>query len=164
MLFERAGGLTPQSFVEGTQIIRDGKRVILDRINRKKVNLSINLIPGDKINIPENNNIIEVVGEVNSPGLVQFKNNLSVMDYIEIAGQLTKNGDRKNISIYYPNGESKGRGIFNRFPKVSPGCKIVVYSKPEELPLDKTTLFSDVTSVLIQSISLLIMVERISGN
>lgn len=163
-LFKRAGGLTPQSAVEGTQIIRDGKRVILDRINKNKINLSINIIEGDQIFVPKNNKIVELVGEINSPGLIQFKRNLSVMDYIDIAGQLTKNGDRKSISIYYPNGESKGRGIFNRFPKVSPGSKIVVYSKPNELPLDKTTLFSEVTSVLIQSISLLIMVERVSGN
>jgi hypothetical protein len=163
-IINTAGGLTDQSFINGVKIIRNEKRVIVDRVRGDKINLSIPLIEGDDIFIPKNHNTVEVIGEVNSPGIIQYKKALSVMDYFNIAGQLTNDGDKKTISIFYPNGESKGRGILFSYPKVKLGSKIVVYSKPEQLPLDRTTYFSEVTSVMIQSISLLIMVDKLSRN
>jgi polysaccharide biosynthesis/export protein len=163
-LINAAGGLTDQSFIQGVKIIRDKKRVIVDRVRKDKVNLSIAIVEGDNIFIPRKHNVVEVVGEINSPGIIQYKKELSLMDYINIAGQFTKDGDKKTISVYYPNGESKRKGLFYFYPKVHPGSKIVVYSKPDELPIDRTTYFSDVTSVFIQSISLLIMVDRLTRN
>jgi len=163
-IINKAGGLTDQSFIQGVEIIRDEKRVIVDRLKGDKINLSIVLIEGDNIFIPKNHNVIEVIGEVNSPGIIQYKKELSLMDYINIAGQFTKDGDKKTISVYYPNGESKGKGLFYFHPTVNPGSKIVVYSKPDELPIDRTTYFSEVTSVFIQSMSLLIMVDRLTRN
>ena len=146
------------------KIIRNEKRVIVDRVRGNKINLTIPILEGDTIFIPKNNNIVEVIGEVNSPGLIQYKKSLSVKDYINIAGQLTKDGDKKTISVYYANGESKGRRLFYFYPKVKSGSKIIVYSKPAQLLLDRTTYFSEVTSVIIQSMSLLIMADRLTKN
>jgi protein involved in polysaccharide export with SLBB domain len=160
-IINTAGGLTDESFVQGVKIIRNEKRVILDWLRRNKINLNIPILEGDSIYIPKNHNIVEVLGEVNSPGLIQFKKGLSVHDYINIAGQLTRDGDKKTISIYFANGESKGRWLFYFYPKVKPGSKIVVYSKPAQLPIDRTTYFSEVTAVIIQSMSLLIMADKL---
>ena len=163
-ILNSAGGLTDQSFIEGVKIIRNEKRVIVDRVRGNEINLTIPILEGDAIFIPKNNNIVEVIGEVNSPGLIQYKKSLSVKDYINIAGQLTKDGDKKTISVYYANGESKGRRLFYFYPKVKSGSKIIVYSKPAQLLLDRTTYFSEVTSVIIQSMSLLIMADRLTKN
>ena len=75
-LINAAGGLTDQSFIQGVKIIRDKKRVIVDRVRKDKVNLSIAIVEGDNIFIPRKHNVVEVVGEINSPDILPLPTGL----------------------------------------------------------------------------------------
>ena len=162
-LIDRAGSLTEESFIEGIKISREGKRVILDRKIGDKVDFSVPIFENDTILVPKFYNIVEVIGEVNNPGVIQYKRGLSLLDYIDKAGQINRNGDKKTVSVYYANGESKGRKLFFFYPKIRAGSRIVVYPKPEELPIDRTQLLTDISSTIIQALSLLIMVDRLNN-
>ncbi|NQV49063.1 MAG: SLBB domain-containing protein [Candidatus Marinimicrobia bacterium] len=161
-LLERAGGLTDEAFVEGLKFVRSDKRLILERKGRGQVDLKLPLRPDDHIFIPKRSNTVEVVGAVNSPGLIQFNSGLSVSDYVNIAGNLTQNGDRETVSVYYANGESKSRTFFID-PKVREGSIIVVYQKPDELPLDKTVFLTEITTIVIQALSLILVANKLAG-
>ena len=161
-LLERAGGLTDEAFVEGLKFVRSDKRLILERKGQGQVDLKLPLRPDDEIFIPKRSNTVEVVGAVNSPGLIQFKSGLSVSDYVNIAGNLTQNGDRESVSVYYANGESKSRTFFID-PKVREGSIIVVYQKPDELPLDKTVFLTEITTIVIQALSLILVANKLAG-
>ncbi len=159
-VIERAGGFTDEAFIEGLRISRSEKRLILERKGGEKVDLDLPLRPADQIFVPKHVNTVEVLGEVNSPGLIQYHKGRDVKDYIEIAGGYTLDADRSSIAVYYANGESKNR-LLMIDPAVREGSMIVVYKKPEELPLDKTTLVTDVTTIVIQSLSLLLVANRL---
>ena len=161
-IIERAGKLTEESFLEGLHIVRNEKRLILEGKGWDRVDLNLPLLPGDKIFIPKHPHTIEVMGQVNSPGFIQFKKGLSVTDYIKIAGNFAQDGDTETVSVYYPNGESKSRAYHFFDPEVREGSKIVVYKKPDELPLDKTALLTEVTTIVIQSLSLLLVVDKLA--
>lgn len=162
-LVERCGDFTTEAFVEGLLVIRNEKRLILERKGKAAVDLKLPLLPGDKIVIPKHSNTVEIIGEVNSPGLVQYRKGLSLKDYIKIAGNYSQDGDRKTIAVYYANGESKSRFFFFFDPDIREGSKIVVYKKPEELLLDKTAFLTDVTSIIIQSLSLILVAQKLAG-
>lgn len=160
-LIQRAGGFTEEAFVEAIQIHRNEKRLVLEGEGRRQAEMDLPLLPGDEIVVPRHSNTVEVRGEVNSPGLVHFNKGLSVSDYINIAGNYTLDGDKKTVAIYYPNGESKSRGfLFD--PKVREGSVIVVYKKPVELPLDKTVYFTEITTMIVQALSLLLVADRLT--
>jgi len=159
-LIQRAGGLKDEAFMQGLRIQRGDKRLILERKGKDKVDLNLPLRPGDFVYIPKHTNTVEVMGQVNSPGLVQFKKGLSVKDYIKIAGNFTEDGDRRSVAVYYANGESKTRFLW-MYPEVREGSKIVVYKKPEELPLDKTVFLTEFTTIVIQSLSLLLVASKV---
>ena len=127
-----------------------------------KIDYSLPLLHGDSIFVPKYYNTVEVMGAVNNPGVIQYKKGYSIRDYINNAGQISKDGEASSISIYYANGESKGKRLFFFFPKVRPGSKIVVYQKPDELPVDQTEYLTAVTSNIIQALSLFIMVDRLN--
>ena len=161
-IIERAGSLTDQSFLEGLRVLRNEKRLILERTGRGKIDLNLPVRPGDQIFIPKHTHTVEIIGEINSPGLVQYRKGLSVKDYIKIAGNYTLAGDKETVAVYYANGESKSR--FLTFdPEVREGSKIVVYKKPDELPLDKTVFFTEFTTIVIQSLSLLVVANKLAN-
>jgi protein involved in polysaccharide export with SLBB domain len=162
-VIKRAGNFTEEAFRQGLLVFRDDKRLILERKGRNNVDLNLPLTPGDKIIIPKHTQTIEVRGEVNSPGFVQYKKGLSIRDYIRIAGNFTQEGDKETVSVYYPNGESNSRSYYFFDPPVREGSIIVVYKKPEELPLDKTALLTEITTIVIQSLSLLLVVDKLAN-
>ena len=102
------------------------------------------------------------MGEVNSTGLIQYSKGLDLKDYIDIAGSFTMEADKSTIAVYYANGESKSRFLW-KDPGVREGSVIVVYKKGEELPLDKTAVLTEITAIVIQSLSLLLVASRVIG-
>ena len=102
--------------------------------------------------------VIEIIGEVNSPGSYQFNKKYRISNIIKNAGGLTQNGDINNIFIKYYNGKSRKYTKWFRNPKVLDGSIITVGAKPEEEPFDVTQYLSDVTysSAAVQTIILVI--------
>ena len=68
---------------------------------------NIYLNDGDEIHIPPYTSNIFIFGEVGNPGSIIFKDDLTIQDYIEQSGGLTKYSSSDSIFIVSPNGEAK---------------------------------------------------------
>ncbi len=156
-LLKRAGGMRPEAFPFGSEFIRDGKKINIsfDKIVRSpRSTENISLIAKDSIIIHGKPNIVEVSGQVNNPGLYQFKKGKSIDDYIEIAGGYAENANKKAYVIYANGQSKKNKMLFS--PKVYDGSEIVVPEKsnPEEFNLttfatNLTSIYADISQILL---------------
>ncbi|MBI2257742.1 MAG: SLBB domain-containing protein [Flavobacteriia bacterium] len=154
-VIERAGGLRPDADIQSIKIKRFNKlnsdstakaNFVYVPVNFKKIvknphsKQNIILYPNDEIIVSKFNDVVKILGEVNVPTEVPFLKNKSVRHYINSAGGFNTNKSKKNIYVVYSNGyasRTKNWIIFNHFPKIKPGCEIIVPEKREKL--NKTT-------------------------
>ena len=115
-----AGGFTNNALTEGVELHRDSLRVALN-------SLSIIPIDGDSIYVPFATGSISILGSVNNPGPISFEKNLSVNDFINLAGGFTTYANKRDVFIIYPNGTAKKKTRLNS-PKVFEGSTIMVSS------------------------------------
>ena len=93
---------------------------------------NIYLNDGDKIHIPSYSSNVYIFGEVGNPGSVLFKENISMVDYINKSGGFTRYSSSDFIFIISPNGETRKVNIngFRKFIaqdyEVFPGSVIYV--------------------------------------
>ena len=147
----RAGGLKENSFAIGSRFTRDGQTVQLDLkkiIKNKRSKSNIAVQNGDIIFIASKPNIIEISGEVNSPGLYKYVHSQRISGAIKQAGGMNPDANKKDIHIKYPNGKSVKYIPFYRNPKVIDGSKILVGKKPDEEPFDRTEYAKELTAIL----------------
>lgn len=69
------------------------------------VELNVLLQDGDVIVIPRRTNVIRVVGEVNVPHAVQFRPDLTVHDYVTMAGGFSLRADTGTVLVMRANAE-----------------------------------------------------------
>ncbi|WP_448579410.1 SLBB domain-containing protein [Thermaurantiacus sp.] len=100
--------------------------------------LDVILEPGDSINIPKRPNYVLALGDVLSPGALQFVNGKSAKAYIESAGGTMSTADEGRIFVVLPNGMAQplrsGGWASNSQITPPPGSTIVV-------PKDLTSLY-----------------------
>lgn len=99
----------------------------------------IPLQDGDRIEIASKEYIVEVVGEVISPGAVLFNSDFDVDDYISRAGGVTRTGDEDRILLTYANGSKILADDAEINP--DPGSVISVAYRPEEEPISWGSIF-----------------------
>jgi len=112
-------------------------RVVIDLLNDTTIGL-YSVKEGDKLFVPEKNNVVYVYGETSTEGAVMFSENKDVEYFVEKSGGYKKFADNESIYILHPNGESQlyrsKRNIFESSPKteikIYPGSIIFV---PREL-------------------------------
>ncbi|MBN2789763.1 MAG: SLBB domain-containing protein [Candidatus Delongbacteria bacterium] len=128
-LINRAGGLAEDSFIDGTEFLRDSTYIYSDfsKAISGSIKNDIVLKHGDKITIPSHPSTVSVEGFVYTPGLLSYRNDWSLYDYIEAAGGTRNELEYEvgQIVIYYPGGNAKTDGWFFS-PSVKEGSKIVV--------------------------------------
>lgn len=139
-IIDRAGGLTDIAFKEGIKIFRDTMAVIWD-------NFSIPLIAGDSVIVNQKPGVVAVTGEVYRSGLIKYSAGRSIKSYINAAGGLTPNGNRRDILVVYANGDVKPNGRLLFHLKVKEGATILVNRKPESLPFSLNQLLRDTASI-----------------
>ena len=103
-LIIRAGGLKPNAHKEGARFIRRGKMVKIDinkvlKYSRSKHNIVVQ--SGDRLELDEKPNLVQVMGEVNSPGFYQFIKGGRINDILNEAGGLTQKAEKGNIYILF---------------------------------------------------------------
>ena len=150
-IISRSGGLKKSAFKEASLLIRDEKRVQIDLekiLKKKSSKFDIAMIPGDKIVVSTRPNMIQILGEVNSPGYYKYLPNRRVNDAISQAGGFSDNANESNVFIKYPNGTSVKYSRWLKNAKVMDGSIIEVGKKPEEEPFDKTEYAKELTSIL----------------
>lgn len=106
-------------------------------LKNKRSKIDLFLEDGDKILIPRKLQTVKVSGAVLNPLSLTYKEHLNVKDYINMSGGFSLQAKKRKVYVIYPNGEAHATtgAIFRNYPKVVPGCEIIVPEKPQ---IDKT--------------------------
>lgn len=82
---------------------------------------------GDELIIPSHTNTVRIQGEVMYPNAVNYIDGKRVRYYVDQAGGFSNEAKRVKVYVVYMNGKV-GVGTL---AKVTPGCEIIVPSRPE---------------------------------
>lgn len=89
---------------------------------------------GDVLTIPQRKSEVRISGEVLFPTQVVYEDGMDLEDYLDRAGGLTSNADKRKIYVLFPNGNA-GRTtkylIGKKYPSITPGAEIIIPKKPE---------------------------------
>ncbi len=106
---------------------------------------------GDVITIPLLNSTVQMFGAVNYPNTVTYRDNMSVKDYVKMAGGFGQNAHKRKPIVIYMNGlVDTGRNA-----RVEPGCIILVPYKVKGAPIDWVS-FANVLSNTSYSAAMII--------
>ncbi len=163
-IIKRAGGLMPNAYPFASTFTRNGKDVKIDlrKILKGGKKNDIKIQNNDSILIAKKPTIVEIDGEVNTPGNYKFIRAKRASKYISYAGGFSQDADQKNVWIEYPNGRSKRYRRFLSNPIIYDGSKIIVGKKKEEEPFDSTEYAKELTAILAnlaQALSLILLVR-----
>jgi polysaccharide export outer membrane protein len=132
-----AGGFTPEAYIPGARLLRDGVLVGLDlgkALASPSGDQDLILRPGDRLEVPEYDATVLVTGGVRVASRVPFGESLSLEDYLALAGGVRDDGDRGKAYVEYANGwrDVSSKFLFFRSdPGVQPGSTIVIPPKAE---------------------------------
>ena len=150
-IIKRAGGPKPDAYLEASQFKRLGQTIkisLKDVVENKKSKSNFNVQGGDEIIIVPKPNMVVIQGEVNNPGIRKYISGKNVKYYISKSGGINLEADRDNIWVQYPNGDSKKWRKYSLMsPKVLDGSIIIIKTKPEEEPFDKTEFSKEMASI-----------------
>jgi protein involved in polysaccharide export with SLBB domain len=89
---------------------------------------------GDVLTIPQRKSEVRITGEVLFPTQVVYEEGMDIEDYLNRAGGLTSQADKRKIYVLYQNGNA-GRTtkylVGKKYPVINPGAEIIIPKKPE---------------------------------
>ena len=116
---------------------------------------------GDELYIPQLQSTVKINGAVTYPNSVTYTEGMSVGNCLSQAGGYNDIA-RKYPTVIYMNGKvattKKCFIFFKRYPKVEPGCEIVVPTKTQR---DRKTSLAEVLSIASSTTSMAAMVTSI---
>jgi polysaccharide export outer membrane protein len=102
-----AGGITPDAYLSGAFLVRDGKMLLvnfLDLIKRGNTEENIPLLPGDIVYIPDKSEQkVYILGEVNKQSGIPIQERLTLLEAIAQAGGFTHDANKKSILLLRGN-------------------------------------------------------------
>ncbi len=169
-ILKRTGGLTRESYPEGAKLYRKGiGQVVIDLKEAMKKSgnkYDLFLQNGDTLLIPTVNDIVSVIGQVQSPINIKFdKENTSVLNYIDAAGGFGEDAWKKRISVKKQNGRlkrTKSFMFFNFYPKVTQGSIVTVPKKPEKKGVDLKDVISYTVSIASTLATIILVAKSLS--
>ena len=150
-IISRSGGLLEGAYPRASIFIRESNSVKLSFKNLIKNPSSIDnfrVFPGDTIIINTKKNIVEIVGEVNQPGVYKFYDGYNMRKYLKMAGGLTSKAELKEIWVTYPDGISKKYNRYLPSPSVYSGSIINIGTKDDIEPINKTEFAKEISSIV----------------
>ncbi len=102
----------------------------------------------DELFIPKRPSSVSIVGEVLNTTTVGFNPNLSVDQYISLAGGLNDTADKNKIFVIFPDGKSQliKQSLFASNKEILPGSTIVI--SRDSRPFDAINLTQIITPIL----------------
>lgn len=103
-------------------------------LSTKRGDDDILLRAGDEIVIPSRMETVRVSGQVLNPVSFKWTKPESAKKYIKRSGGFSESARKGKTFVMYPNGKAVSTSkilFFNKYPKVEPGCEVVVPKKPE---------------------------------
>jgi protein involved in polysaccharide export with SLBB domain len=141
-LIEMAGGITPQSFLEGATLSRQTNElgsefvaIHLQRIMENKGGQDdLFLRNGDVLHIPQYIQTVKVTGSVQNPFSITYEKGKNLKYYIDKCGGFSTEAMRRKTFVKYPNGATASTKSFivKSYPEILPGSQIVVPVKPDK--------------------------------
>ena len=119
---------------------------------------------GDKIFVAMKPDMMQILGEVASPGIYKFIDGKRVNDYINMAGGLSMNAEKKDIWITFPNGQSMHYNRWFSNPKVPDGSVITVGKEEKKKPFDATEFAKEITAILANLAQTVVVVVLAARN
>ena len=163
-----AEGFTPLAnqdaivvYEEFTETDEDGV-VTTVRENVGSVDKDFVLTANSMITILPYEDMVNVEGNVYNPGLVAHAPNLTILDYIRLAGGYKENSLRGKVYIKRPNGEINqvARG---RWKRANGGDTIFIPVDPDPKELDPATLTADLVSILTNLATIIFIIDNNSN-
>lgn len=160
-IVKRAGGVLSEAYVKGAYLKRavaedelDSKQDLLEMDSLVEIKPTSNIVAldlemilndenavgnltlqdGDQIVIPRFIETVSIGGAVMNSTSVVHSGSVKLRSYIDRAGGFNNNAKKNKVYVIYPNGDIKSTKSFlgmRAYPKVEPGCEIVVGEKPE---------------------------------
>ncbi|BDU50792.1 SLBB domain-containing protein [Haliovirga abyssi] len=93
--------------------------------NKKRFIPDVILKDGDAIYIPEKVNYVKIIGEVYLPGIVTYNQNISLDNFLDLAGGIKETAAKNKIFVIRENGKTLRRGLFGGM-KIKAGDTIVI--------------------------------------
>jgi len=164
-IIERAGGLTSEAFIEGSILTRDTMKIVSDfkKAYEKNKNYGITLKDGDGIYIPKHPGTVTVEGYVYTPGLIKYRKDWGLNDYIEAAGGRILDVDYQagKAVTYYPGGNAKvDNGWFFK-PEVKEGSRIFVPQVRKEPDKDWRAEMRAWLGILTTSLTVVVLIDAV---
>src|ERR1700693_1984824 len=98
-----SGGPAPQGSLRHIQVRRDGVTItdfdFYDLLVKGDKSKDVRLQPGDVLYIPHVGPLVAISGSVNTPAIYEMKDNSTLDDLIEVAGDLSTVADTSKITI-----------------------------------------------------------------
>jgi protein involved in polysaccharide export with SLBB domain len=98
-----SGGPTPQGSLRHIQVRRDGAVItdfdFYDLLVKGDKTKDVRLLPGDVLYIPHVGPLVAISGSVNTPAIYEMKEDSTLKDLIEIAGDLSTVADTSKITV-----------------------------------------------------------------
>jgi protein involved in polysaccharide export with SLBB domain len=111
----------------------------------------------DIIMVPELLNTVKISGNVMYPNVVSYSSNMSVKDFVEMAGGYGFKSKKNKAYIIYMNGQV-ARARQNSKKVVEPGCEIVIPQKRQN-----EGALQNILSIATTSASLATMIASITN-
>jgi len=153
----------PDAFVNGATFTRNENEVkinIRSILKNPKSDNDILVQNKDEVMIPKKSGIVEIRGEVSSPGLYKFSKKMRIRDLINNAGGFTMDSNKKDIFITFPNGISKEYKRLGGNHKIQEGSIITVGRLKDREPFNYTEYAKELSSIIAnfaQALSLIIL-------
>ena len=115
----------------------------------------------DKIVVPRKDNTVEITGAVQQSSAVTYSNSLTTISAINRAGGFSENAKKNSVYVVYQNGNvasTKSFFIFNNYPKLKPGAKIVV---PEKNIVRNKTSVGEIVGYTTSLVSIIALIKSL---
>jgi protein involved in polysaccharide export with SLBB domain len=112
-LIVRAGGFREMADLSAAYIEKPGGAVVkidLEQYRSPEPSKDLVLEDGDALTVPFIPSKVSVGGEVNEPGEFAYRSDLTVVQYIGLAGGPTKDGSVDRVVVYSADGGTRGAG------------------------------------------------------
>ena len=123
-------------------------------------NESITLMPGDSVVVKESTMTVNVSGQVYNPCLIEFRKGKRLKYYINGAGGVSNQGNKKNIIVVYANGAVSPNKWYST-PTIEDGATIIVHEKPPSEPFDPTEFANTTLSLLSSLFTILVLSNQL---
>ena len=164
-VIQRAGGLLESAYPPGFRLRREQGNLgnigldLEHALGHPGGSNDIIMVADDEIVIPTKPMSVRVAGQVGFPTSVVYEEGKSISHYVRNAGGYSKQADKGQTQIIYPNGLSAQVKKWWPDPEVIPGSTVYVPSRDPRQKIDWGGVIVGTTQVLASLATIFLVIE-----